>query len=72
MLEQSQNTELVQLSWNFMNDSLRSDVFMRYTPDQIGCACIWLSARIKKVYLLSYNAPGEGPRSTQVMRPDTI
>ena len=49
MLEQSQNTELVQLSWNFMNDSLRSDVFMRYTPDQIGCASIWLSARIKKV-----------------------
>jgi len=51
MLEQSQNTELVQLSWNFMNDSLRSDVFMRYTPDQIGCACIWLSARIKKICL---------------------
>ena len=52
MLEQSQNTELVQLSWNFMNDSLRSDVFMKYTPDQIGCACIWLSARIKKVFVL--------------------
>jgi len=34
-----------------MNDSLRSDVFMRYTPDQIGCACIWLSARIKKICL---------------------
>lgn len=51
MLEQSQNTELVQLSWNFMNDSLRSDVFMKYTPDQIGCACIWLSARIKKICL---------------------
>ncbi|KAL5253026.1 hypothetical protein ACHWQZ_G015700 [Mnemiopsis leidyi] len=51
MLEQSQNTELVQLAWNFMNDSLRSDVFMRYAPDQIGCACIWLSARIKKICL---------------------
>ena len=31
-----------------MNDSLKSDIFMRYTPDQIGCACIWISARIKK------------------------
>merc|ERR1719445_779837 len=24
---------------------------MRHTPDQIGCACIWLSARIKKICL---------------------
>lgn len=51
MLEQSQNRELIQLSWNFMNDSLKSDIFMRYTPDQIGCACIWISARIKKIVL---------------------
>ena len=49
ILEQKQNTDLIQVAWNFMNDSLKTDVFLRYTPDQIGCACIWLAARMKKV-----------------------
>jgi len=34
-----------------MNDSLRTDLFMKFTPDQIGCACIWLAARQKKICL---------------------
>lgn len=28
-----------------MNDSLRLDVFLRYTPETVACACIYLSAR---------------------------
>lgn len=28
-----------------MNDSLRTDIFLRYTPENIVCACIYLSAR---------------------------
>jgi len=28
-----------------MNDSLRTDVFVRYNPETIACACIYLSAR---------------------------
>ena len=28
-----------------MNDSLRTSVFVRYPPETIGCACIFLSAR---------------------------
>lgn len=28
-----------------MNDSLRTDVFVRYSPETIACACIYLSAR---------------------------
>ncbi|GFN77041.1 cyclin-l1 [Plakobranchus ocellatus] len=36
---------LVQCAWNFMNDSLRSDVFMRFHPESIACACIYLAAR---------------------------
>ena len=35
----------VQMSWNFMNDSLRTDCFVRYQPETIACACIYLSAR---------------------------
>ena len=30
---------------NYMNDSLRTDVFVRYSPETIACACIYLSAR---------------------------
>ncbi|KAL1122377.1 hypothetical protein AAG570_003782 [Ranatra chinensis] len=36
---------LMQLSWNYMNDALRSDVFMKYDPETVACACIYLSAR---------------------------
>jgi len=39
------------MSWNFMNDSLRTDVFVRYAPETIATACIYLSARKLKVPL---------------------
>ena len=32
-----------------MNDSLRTDVFLRFTPETIACACIDLSARALQV-----------------------
>ena len=32
-----------------MNDSLRTDVFVRYKPETIATACIYLSARKLKV-----------------------
>ncbi|ODN05484.1 Cyclin-L1 [Orchesella cincta] len=44
-------SEFVQLSWNYMSDALRSNVFVRYTPEAIACACIYLSARILKIPL---------------------
>ena len=28
-----------------MNDGLRTDIFLRYSPEKIACACIYLSAR---------------------------
>lgn len=36
---------LMQQCWNYMNDSLRSDVFLRHHPETIACACIYLGAR---------------------------
>ncbi|EUB62765.1 Cyclin-L2 [Echinococcus granulosus] len=39
------NKELVQTSWNCMNDVLRTDVFVRHTPEAVACACIFLAAR---------------------------
>jgi len=41
--------EIRQMSWNFMNDSLRTDVFVRYRPEIIATACIYLSARKLKI-----------------------
>jgi hypothetical protein len=32
-----------------MNDSLRTDIFLRFTPETIACACIDLAARILHV-----------------------
>lgn len=36
---------LMQMSWNSMNDSLQTDVFVQFDPETIACACIYLSAR---------------------------
>ncbi|PNF39399.1 hypothetical protein B7P43_G13214 [Cryptotermes secundus] len=36
---------MVQLAWNYLNDSLRTDVFVRYQPETIACACIHLTMR---------------------------
>lgn len=32
-----------------MNDSYRTNVFVRFSPEAIACACIFLSARQLKV-----------------------
>lgn len=34
-----------------MSDALRSNVFVRYSPEVIACACIFLSARMLKIPL---------------------
>lgn len=35
-----------------MNDSLRTDVFVRFQPESIACACIYLAARTLEVSAL--------------------
>lgn len=45
------NAHLMQYSWNYMNDSLRTDVFVRYQPETVACACIYLTARKLKLPL---------------------
>ncbi|CAI2353915.1 unnamed protein product [Caenorhabditis sp. 36 PRJEB53466] len=37
--------DILQRSWNYMNDGLRTDIFMRYKPETIACSCIFLAAR---------------------------
>jgi len=45
LLGYEKHEKFMQMSWNFMNDSLRTDGFVRYQPETIACACIYLSAR---------------------------
>jgi len=45
VLEKERDKDLVQTAWNYMNDSLRTDIFLRFTPETIACACIDLAAR---------------------------
>lgn len=45
------NQKLMQYSWNYMNDALRTDVFVRYQPETVACACIYLTARKLKLPL---------------------
>ncbi|KAM8927049.1 cyclin-L2 [Pelodytes ibericus] len=51
VLECEKNKHLVQTSWNYMNDSLRTDVFVRFNPETIACACIYLAARTLEIPL---------------------
>lgn len=51
ILEHQQNAALARAAWNYMNDSLRTDVFVRFSPDIIACACIFLAARFEKINL---------------------
>jgi hypothetical protein len=45
-LSAENETALIQKAWNYMNDSLRTDIFLRYAPETIACACIFLAARV--------------------------
>lgn len=44
-LDYEEHQQIMQLAWNFMNDSFRTDVFVRYQPEKIACACIYITAR---------------------------
>lgn len=51
VLNHEKNQHLMQFSWNYMNDSLRTDVFVRYQPETVACACIYLTARKLRIPL---------------------
>lgn len=40
-----ESKDILQKAWSYMNDGLRTDIFLRYKPETIACACIHLAAR---------------------------
>uniref|UniRef100_A0A672YP69 Uncharacterized protein n=1 Tax=Sphaeramia orbicularis TaxID=375764 RepID=A0A672YP69_9TELE len=53
VLDCEKNQTLVQTAWNYMNDSLRTNVFVRFQAETIACACIYLAARALQIPLPS-------------------
>lgn len=53
VLECEKNQMLVQTAWNYMNDALRTSAFVRFEPETIACACIYLAARVLQIPLPS-------------------
>uniref|UniRef100_A0A3Q3F513 Cyclin L1a n=1 Tax=Labrus bergylta TaxID=56723 RepID=A0A3Q3F513_9LABR len=53
VLECEKNQTLVQTAWNYMNDCLRTNVFVRFQAETIACACIFLAARALQIPLPS-------------------
>ena len=37
------NPEIAKLAWSYMNDGLRTNIFIRFSVEAIACACIHLS-----------------------------
>lgn len=35
-----ENNRVIQRAWNYCNDSLRTDIFLRFTKETVACACI--------------------------------
>ena len=48
---------LAQYAWNFINDSQRTDVCMKYPPETICCAALWMGARKLQIKLPSDTEP---------------
>uniref|UniRef100_A0A8C5I0Y6 Cyclin-L1 n=1 Tax=Gouania willdenowi TaxID=441366 RepID=A0A8C5I0Y6_GOUWI len=53
VLDCEKNQTLVQTAWNYMNDTLRTNVFVRFQAETIACACIFLAARALQMPLPS-------------------
>ncbi|CAG8436186.1 13046_t:CDS:2 [Funneliformis mosseae] len=51
VLELTDHETIPQKAWGYLNDSLRTNVYVCYQPATVACAVIWLAARISQVKL---------------------
>jgi transcription initiation factor TFIIIB Brf1 subunit/transcription initiation factor TFIIB len=43
--------EIAQRAWNFLNDAMRTNICLRYKPENIATAAIYLAARVLQMKL---------------------
>jgi len=51
VLNFEKNINFIQTAWNYANDSLKSDVCCRFTPEVIASACIYMTAILMQICL---------------------
>lgn len=53
--------KLSQYAWNFINDSQRTNVCIKFAPEVICCAALWMGARVLQIKLPSASSPPYAP-----------
>eukprot|EP00049_Salpingoeca_infusionum_P022879 m.9336 g.9336 ORF g.9336 m.9336 type:complete len:224 (+) comp5442_c0_seq1:533-1204(+) len=51
LLGLQEDTDLTQIAWNFMNDALRTEAFVRFNGDTVACACVQLGCKQQGIEL---------------------
>ncbi|KAF9091080.1 hypothetical protein BGX29_011136 [Mortierella sp. GBA35] len=51
VLELIEHPVIPQRAWNFLNDGLRTSIYICYQPPTIACSVVWLAARESNVAL---------------------
>jgi len=51
LLSHSNDVSLAQMAWNYMNDSLREPLCVRFRPEVIACGCIYMASHVMKIPL---------------------
>ncbi len=46
-------SKLSQYAWNFINDAMRTDACIKYAPEVVCCAALWMGARVLQIKLPS-------------------
>ncbi|CAJ0745245.1 21142_t:CDS:2 [Entrophospora sp. SA101] len=50
-LELTEHEVIPQKAWGYLNDALRTNIYVCYQPPTIACSVIWLAAKVSKVKL---------------------
>lgn len=58
-VDETAQKDLSQYAWNFINDAQRTDACIRYGPETISCAALWMAGRVLQIKLPS--ASGDAP-----------